>query len=174
MPISKKLFLGIRVSQDLKKQIKEFQEKHRDLPVKWVNFEDLHITLVPPFCTIELDKLISVLDNYTFSKPFKIKSKLISYGPDRENPRLIWSLTEESEELYNLKKEIYNSLNLKLSEQKFLPHITLAKFKYLDKKDLEIKFENIDIVEAVQHFDLIQTIEIIGGSKYISKKRFYL
>ncbi|HKK54288.1 MAG TPA: RNA 2',3'-cyclic phosphodiesterase [Patescibacteria group bacterium] len=174
MPISKKLFLGIMTSQEIKKQIKDFQEKNRDLPVKWTSLDDLHITLVPPFCTIELDKLISVLDNYNFSKPFNIKSKLVSYGPDKENPRLIWLLIQESENLYNLKKEIYQSLNLKLPEQAFLPHITLAKFKYLDKKDLEIKFENIDIVEKVQHFDLIQTIEIIGGSKYISKGRFYL
>lgn len=174
MPISKKLFLGIMTSQELKNKIKKFQEKHKDLPVKWTNLDDLHITLVPPFCTIELDKLVNVLDNYTFPKAFKVKSRLVSYGPDKENPRLIWLLIQESEDLYNLKKEIYKSLNLKLPEQRFLPHITLAKFKYLDKKDLELEFENIDMLEEIQHFDLIQTIEIIGGSKYISKKRFYL
>ena len=138
------------------------------------NLNDLHITLVPPFCTIELDKLISVLSNYTFPKVFKIKSKLVLYGPDKENPRLIWLLIQESNDLYNLKKEIYKSLNLKLPEYSFLPHITLAKLKYLDKKDIETKFENIDIVEEVQDFDLIQAIKIIGGSKYISKERFYL
>ena len=61
-----------------------------------------------------------------------------------------------------------------MPEYSFLPHITLAKLKYLDKKDIETKFENIDIVEEVQDFDLIQAIKIIGGSKYISKERFYL
>jgi 2'-5' RNA ligase len=174
MPISKRLFLGIMLSQEAKNQIKEFQEKHQDLPVKWTSLDDLHITLVPPFCTIELDKLINVLDSYTFPKAFKIKSKLVSFGPNKETPNLIWLQMQESEELYNLKKEIYKSLNLKLPEKSFLPHVTLARFKYLDKKDLEIDFDNINIVEEVKHFDLIQTIEIIGGSKYISKGQFNL
>jgi|AntRauTorckE6833_2_1112554.scaffolds.fasta_scaffold00067_24 2'-5' RNA ligase len=174
MAISKRVFLGIRLSQEAKKQIKDFQEKYQDLPVKWTSLDDLHITLVPPFCSIELDKLIAVLGDYNFPKPFQIKTKTVSYGPDKDNPRLIWLQVEESEELYNLKKEIYKSLSLKLPEQKFLPHITLARFKYLDKKDLEINFENIEIEEKVERFDLIQTIEIIGGSKYISKGSFYL
>ncbi len=162
------------LSQEARKQIKDFQEKHQNLPVKWTSLDDLHITLVPPFCTIDLDKLVSVLKDYSFPEAFEIRIKIVSYGPNKESPRLIWALMEESESLYNLKKEIYKSLNLKLPEQKFLPHITLAKFKYLDKKDLEIKFEDLNIVEKVEHFDLIQTIEIIGGSKYVSKARFNL
>jgi 2'-5' RNA ligase len=173
MIICKKLFLGVMISQETKKQIKEFQEKNKNLPVKWTSLDDLHITLVPPFCTVELERVIEILDNYNFSKPFNIRSKLVSFGPDKESPRLIWLLIQESENLYNLKKEIYKSLNLKL-EQGFLPHITLAKFKYLDKRNLEKKFENIDIVEKVQHFDVIQVIKIIDESKYISKRRFYL
>jgi 2'-5' RNA ligase len=174
MPISKRVFLGIVLSQEAKQRIQDLQKKHQDLPVKWTNLDDLHITLVPPFCTIEIEKLINVLNSYKFPKAFEIKSKLISYGPNKKNPRLIWLEIEKNEDLYNLKKEIYKSLSLKLSNQEFIPHITLARFKYLDKKHLERNFNNINIHEKVQHFDLIQVIELIGGSKYITKNRFYL
>ena len=174
MPISKRVFLGIMISQELKNQIKSFYQKYQNLPVNWVDSNNLHITLVPPFCTIEMDKLIKVLNNYNFSKPFDIEAKSINFGPEISNPRLIWLKIKASEKLYNLKKDIYKSLNLKLSDNNFLPHITLAKFKYLDKKHLDTKFNDFNFNEKVESFDLIQLIDVVGGSKYISKHKFKL
>lgn len=43
-----RLFIGIKVSQQLRNKIQTYREKHRDLPVRWIKERNLHITLVPP------------------------------------------------------------------------------------------------------------------------------
>src|SRR3990170_79454 len=127
-----RVFLGIKISQELYKRIKKLTEKYKNLPVRWIDEKSSHLTLVPPWNiqSNEVDKIIKELKTVQRKfHPFKLKFSQISYGPDPKHPRLIWVMGMASKEMIELKRSASLALGRKEEKREFIPHLTLARFQ---------------------------------------------
>jgi 2'-5' RNA ligase len=127
----KRIFIAIPASEDFRKRAMKFSLDHNeDLPVRWLAGRNLHITLVPPIEAEpqEIEKLKVQLKTISELKPFEVHFNTIDFGPDNDEPRLIWTKGEAPTELYQLKDKIDNAIGYRPDRTNFIMHITLARF----------------------------------------------
>lgn len=130
-------FLAVEVPQKERKVISDFvlsAAKH-ELPVKWVKFENLHITLkflgeIDEEKKAEITPVIK--DICKRHSPFTVKMEGLGCFPNPRNPRVIWiGVTQGGEELCTiadaLEKELAPS-GFKV-ESRFHPHLTIGRVK---------------------------------------------
>ncbi|MCX7995439.1 MAG: RNA 2',3'-cyclic phosphodiesterase [candidate division WOR-3 bacterium] len=131
-------FIAVEIPEKYRRVIWKLIEEHKDknLPVKWVEFENLHITLkfIGEIDEKKLDSIFSVLSEVSNkTKRFSISLKNIGCFPGIRNPRVLWiGIGEGAEELIRLALEIENSLvrlGIKKEEKKFHPHLTIGRVK---------------------------------------------
>jgi len=186
--VNKRIFIAINLPLDIKKEIERakekiqnsFPEEVRGELIKWVEKENLHITLLF-IGSVEEEKLglinQIVKDIMGRGKVFSLKLKKICYGPPRKiPPRLIWLELKENTELLKfaqeLKKEMLSAGILKGNEDRsFSPHITLGRIKVWQWKKIEPE-ERPDIEEEIELELNVNSIEIMEsklkrtGAKY--------
>ena len=163
-------FIAINIKENIKKRVLEYKKDFLEIPAKWVNKDNIHITLnflgnlddTQLVETIEITE--GIISNY---ESFVLNINKISLGP-KFPPRLIWLTLDENEVLNKLHTELEDSIysldsyQFKMKEERsFTPHITLARIKSFESKklskevfdirrDLKLNFEvaSIDIIES--------------------------
>ena len=108
--------------------------------------------------------------------PFEIKFKQILFGPPGRPPRMIWLAGEKSDELARLRGNLEGTLlnssgsgfNSKI-EKAFNPHITLARIKQSEWKELaeqpKIKKE-VSFIIPVEEIKVMESRLSRGGAEY--------
>ena len=101
----KRLFVAIKTSVKLDQEIKTWQIKHANLPLRWIKEQNLHITLVPPWNEAD-EALIKISLNQIQEKisKFKISFKNIHLT---NNKKFIWLTGDAPKEILDLKKSIH-------------------------------------------------------------------
>lgn len=171
---SKRIFLGIPVSGEIKEKVKEIQEELPKDGLKLVNPENLHLTLkfIGWVREDKLEKIKEILRDLNFEKRFKVKVRKIGAFPSENSIRVIWFGLEDSKKIFSLHKLIDSSLSkLSPEEKRFSAHITLARAKLIDdkeklKKFLE-KFKDIELGEmTIDKVILYQSVLRREGPEY--------
>ena len=164
-----RIFTAISLPENVKKQLLAFSKEHYQLPAKWVNRENLHITL-NFLGKLDDNQLLETIEAVKSVVPplsaFSIRLDRISYGPDEKfPPRLVWVSLEKNKELYQLQKDledtIFNlpSYKYKIKEkQKFSPHITLARIKAFEFRKLS---QNIEINQPLNIGFEVKAVQVI-------------
>ncbi len=129
-------FLAVRVPEAIRRQIVKFESGIRgDLPVKWVKFENLHVTLKflgevaddnVPTAILQAEEVRGRF------KPFETSLDGIGCFPDRNNPRVVWiGVKDGAETLTRLQKDLDQSLAALgfESDERFHPHLTIGRTK---------------------------------------------
>lgn len=145
-----RVFVGIKAPDKIQNQIIDWQEKHKDLPVRFIERRNLHLTLVPPWYENNIKKLVKNLQKFSFPARFEVSFNEISIGP-LSRPRLIWATGPKHQGLAKMQNEIAKFL--KVPKQRYSsPHITIARFKKHDtllipevNEAIEFKFEFSEI-----------------------------
>ncbi|OGH18440.1 MAG: 2'-5' RNA ligase [Candidatus Levybacteria bacterium RIFCSPHIGHO2_01_FULL_40_15b] len=145
-----RVFIGIKAPNEIQNQIIDWQEKHKDLPVRFIESRNLHLTLAPPWYENNIKKLVKNLQKFAFPKAFEVSFNEISIGP-LSRPRLIWATGPKHQGLAKMQNEIAKFL--KVPKQRYSsPHITIARFKERDallipevNEAIEFKFEFSEI-----------------------------
>ncbi len=152
-------FIAIDIPKELKEKIYNAfnYERERIKGVKWVEEENLHITLkfigeIKEEKIKEIEKILDEIQN-------KFKSFEVSLGelggfPGFKNPRVLWigvSPPEKIEEIFNFIEDRAEKVNIEREERKFHPHITVARIKErkgisFEKKKFDDKFKANKIV----------------------------
>lgn len=181
-----KIFIAINLPNDIKKELAKHQEKMKEKFIfsaedgenydlaKWVAKDNLHITLefLGYLTAEEVAEVCSVAKQVARNhKTFSINLNKIDYKIEKNGlPSMIWAGGEKIVELSRLKNDlqkfILGSVNFKPEERNFSLHVTLARLK-------EWQFKNIDSVERpeiLQNINLIFTVETIEVMESISKK----
>ncbi len=175
----RRLFIAIDLPDKVKKKLVSFQEKWFDLPVRWIRKNNLHITLV--FIGYVSDDEMLEVCNLAKQvggehNPFEIKFKQILFGPPGRPPRMIWLAGEKSDELARLRGNLEGTLlnssgsgfNSKI-EKAFNPHITLARIKQSEWKELaeqpKIKKE-VSFIIPVEEIKVMESRLSRGGAEY--------
>ena len=174
-----RIFIAINLPADIKKYLAKFQEKWPELPAKWVNGDNLHITLVflGDVTDQELGEVcMAVKEVIVRQKVFDINLSAISYGPDGKlPPRMVWASGPKNKELSLLKKELEEALlgkvNFRPEEKAFSPHITLARistflWRQIEPEERPEVFENIDLNFTVESIEVMESELKRGGPQY--------
>ncbi len=155
--MKQRIFLAIPLPATLKLSIARWQQKHRDLPVRFITPKNLHLTLIPPWYG-NVKEVINLLKKYIpTAKPFLVNFHRIVLGPTRTQPRLIWLEGKGTKQAGLLKKELEQVLKMKTEKRAFISHITLGRTKLKDKKSLhkDCVAEPVDWSMRVTTFSLL-------------------
>lgn len=143
--------------------------------IKFVDPQSRHFTILflGDQDDIEVGKIIEALSPIAplIDAP-EITINKICYGPDLNNPRLIWATTNEdsSQALSNIKEKVTTALlaanvRFKIETRRFHGHITLAR---LDRLTSELPKLDQPFSESftVQSMELMESELKSGGSEY--------
>jgi 2'-5' RNA ligase len=130
-------FIAIEISEPIKRVISELIEvlKNYDGDVKWVDSENLHLTLKFLGNTSEglIPKIIESLTKITFFyDAFYIKLCTIGMFPNNKYPKVIWAGVEMSDILKKLQGDIEDSMSLlgyQREDKNFHSHLTLGRVR---------------------------------------------
>ena len=177
-----RVFIAVNLPKEIKEELLVFQKNLRDLPVRWVKEDNLHITLI--FLGYLKDEQTAEICKLTRGaaekiKPFSINLNRSCYGPPGKiPPRMVWVFGEKSQELTDLKsgleKEVLNNPDLGgLGSEKrlFSPHITLGRIRQWEWQRLEPEERPEVERDLVLNFE-VRSVEVMesrlkkGGAEY--------
>lgn len=109
-----------------------------------VSSENIHITLkfLGEITPKDAERISDALNFIESEKKFKISLKGIGVFPNEDYVRVLWiKVIEGSKEICELQKKIDDALKFKFSpEKEFVPHLTIARVKYVHNKEGLKKF----------------------------------
>ncbi|MEK7080299.1 MAG: RNA 2',3'-cyclic phosphodiesterase [Patescibacteria group bacterium] len=174
-----RIFIAINLPEDVKRELAKYQEKWPELPAKWTNKNQLHITLefLGDLTDVEIGDVCKIVGEVTKQhKLFSVDLNKIIYGPPKKMPpRMVWAGGEKSEELAELKQDLQEYLLKKISYRPegrgFTPHITLARiseweFRKIEPEERPEVNEDIDFVVPVESIEIMESELKRGGPSY--------
>lgn len=152
-----RVFLSVDIeNQALLPHISEIQNKldTRRAKMKLVEIDNIHFTLrfLGDTALSRIDEIESCLRQIKV-EPFEIMVQGVGAFPNGRRPRVIWiGVSENAERICDLKLEIdshLKELGYKPEKQKFTPHATIARVRFV--KDADGLVKNLDEIvnEAV-------------------------
>lgn len=131
-------FFAIPVSLDCRQEIDRIVlELKKDLPsvIKWVNINNLHVTLkfIGEFDSNDVPIIEKILRPVLFlTEQFELTFQSLGVFPGERNPKVVWVGINYPDELMKIFQEI-ESAALKLGypkeERGFSPHVTIGRVK---------------------------------------------
>lgn len=174
-----RIFVAVSVSDDIKNRAVDFQKRFENLPVRWLDGKNLHITLVPPWEEKNLKAAIGNLEKLEGKfKPFEIFFHGVYFGPNPRLSRLIWAkgeasqefliLESECEKIFSANKKARKSANLAHPAREFSLHLTLARFRPEKFFGFPLKNLNEKILwrETVNGVVLMESRLLKSGAEY--------
>jgi 2'-5' RNA ligase len=130
-------FIAVEVPKKIRKKINDVitEEKKRGLPIKWVKFENLHITLkfLGEIDENKKKEIIPVLQKVVNEvTPFHVSLEGIGCFPTPNNPRVIWvGVNQGKENLCSIAQNVETMLVSSgfREEKRFHPHLTIGRIK---------------------------------------------
>lgn len=172
-----RIFIAIPISEKLQKEIVKYQGLYPDLPVRWLEGKNLHITLIPPWEEGKIEEVKAILKSLENKFGlFEIYFNNVSFGPNFYNPRLIWATGKAPEQIVKLKKTLEENLKKPSEHNDFLLHLTLARFKPEDFKNFSIEKINDEINwrDTADEFVIMQSHLSRSGADYEILERYKL
>lgn len=172
--MKRRIFIAINLPEDVKNKLLACQQMWADLPVRFTKKNSLHLTIVFIGYVTD-DEMFDICKKVKKiakeHQPLSLNFSRVCLGPPGKPPRLIWLEGERSEALLRLKQELdaaiferdagpNKSVDDNGGDKKFLPHITLARIRQMDWKNLpqkpvinqrfsvEVAVESIEVMES--------------------------
>ena len=143
-----RLFIAINISENIKKNLKIFLDELSTLPVKikWVELENLHITLkfLGNVNSCDIRPIIEKLKiSAAEVKSFETTCQGLEFSPKLKHPKVLWvCLKDTLNNFIVFHRKIDNNLSLlgyNKEQRMFKPHLTLGRIKSLKNISLLIK-----------------------------------
>ena len=134
-PIRSFIAFQIKLSPELKNFLFSMQAALSASSIRWVNAEQLHVTLAflgetSPMQLVAADKLLGSITGSTSC--FTVSLRGLGYFGKTTAPRVIWIGMDHSTELGTLQKRISEGLvlsGMEPEDRQYSPHITLGRIK---------------------------------------------
>lgn len=182
----RRLFIAIKIPNELKKNLVNFQKQFETKDINWTKFENLHIT-VQFLGWVDENKIFSIEKDIEkaaqVATPFNLNFENIIFAPPQKTKRMIWAVFNCEGQYEKLVKNIFESMkkyiNLKLWNENIMrrertSHITLARFKNLDiAKNIDLKRVRIENKKfKVSEISLWESKLSRDGAKYQILNKF--
>ncbi len=171
----KRLFLAIKIipnelASNLVINLKNNTMHDR---IKWVNLDNIHITL-KFFGETEENRIIEIVDNLHNTlknkKQFKFEISEIGIFGSKYKPQIIWLGIKNGREINKLTELIHTNLeNIGIINdgQNFVPHITIGRINYIsDKKIFNKTIQNYN----TPYIQSVETKEILLFESILKKE----
>jgi len=180
-----RLFIAINLPEKVKNRLGSYSLKYQELPARWTKKQNIHITLVF-LGYVKEDEISEILKNteqvVKNHSSFSLTLNKICFGPPKKTPRMVWAVGEKSEELGKLRTGLENSLsNLVFKKEKraYSPHITLARLKQWEFKNIEPEErpeieQNISLSFEVNSIEIMESQLKRTGAEYSVMQSFLL
>ncbi len=155
-----RIFIAINLPENIKNKLAEYQKKWPELPARWVKKDNLHITVefLGYLTSEELFELCQKTKRILSEKnSFYVVLNRVIYAPpnEKKSKKMIWVTGE------------------KIKELNIIPHITLARLKTWQFRQMEEEERpNIDEEPVLPDKFRVTSIEIMesrlkkGGPEY--------
>ncbi len=172
-----RLFTGVELPADVALDLKIMQGGV--LGARWIDAASFHITLrFIGDIDDGLGREVAFALDRLEMKPFAVTIKGIDvFGGNK--PHAIIALVEESAELRRLQlaqERLCQSLGLEPEPRKFIPHVTLARLRDADPKDLRNFIESHALYRSrsivVERFVLFSSRPLRGGGPYAVEESY--
>lgn len=165
--MKKRIFVALGISRELQEEILAFERALPDLPVRWLEGKNLHVTVAPPWYeeeTAAIREKLAQIKNAAFDVAFRS----VSYGPNPKSPRLIWAEGEAPHPLLSLQNKICGALSAHAEQRPLLLHMTLARFRPETFASFRVKslYEKIDWRDRISSFLLMESRLTPSGADY--------
>jgi RNA 2',3'-cyclic 3'-phosphodiesterase len=135
-------FVAVKIDAEpgLKKMISDLKKFLESSGAKWVDVNNLHLTLKFIGDTLpgQLDHIKSVLKDISVNFPvFEFDLDGLGFFKNKGLPKVLFIKINENESLKNLADEInvrLEEIGFKKEERDFRPHLTIARIKYIKEK----------------------------------------
>lgn len=144
MPDTIRAFIAIELTKELHEELRILQQevKKSDIDAKWVNPENIHLTLkfLGNADTGQIEKIKDILEEISKqTKPFYLHLAGVGAFPKLDYPRVLWvGIDEGKNEAIEIAEKLEKGLE-KIGFQKenrsFSPHLTLARIRSSKNKD---------------------------------------
>ncbi|MEK7122663.1 MAG: RNA 2',3'-cyclic phosphodiesterase [Patescibacteria group bacterium] len=126
----RRIFVALPIEKKLQDEILAWEEQFTKLSVRWLTGKNLHVTLVPPWYTEDVEEVCEKLTTCEGSiDECDIAFTRVSYGATPREPRLILTEGETPLQLTALKQRIENALAAEPEKRSYKLHLTLARFR---------------------------------------------
>jgi 2'-5' RNA ligase len=181
MLITRRLFVGIPLSERLQKRLSSEIARFKHLPIIPTRNGNFHITLMfLGFVNEEgIPEIVEALEDAVIDiEPFEVDLSEIRAEPNAEHPTMIWFAGEPSAALVELRNAVANALAYLTPESKtFRPHVTLAKIRRGKYEMLEEKpdfTKTLHVIEPVDSIALFESTTVEGKRAYLPLAEFPL
>ena len=134
-----RIFIAIEIPQNIRVKITEItdylQSKTSPTAVKWVDSENLHLTIKFIGETVQekIEEIAKVLNQSLLHQaPFSLEISGLGMYPNNTNPRVIWLGVTGGEPLiamHNMLDQKLASLGIQREGRPFSPHLTIARLR---------------------------------------------
>ena len=174
-----RLFFALNIPQNPKEKLASWQEKYRDLPMRWTKPNNLHLTVLF-IGWIGEERLQDIIKGgkavAASFPPFPIRFTGTDYGPPDGPKRMAWLYGMPSLDLSKLKRALELEMtrrNISFTQElrEFIPHITLGRIQE-DTWRKKIGKETPRLTQALDHtihfgsLDLMKSTPKKSGSVY--------
>jgi len=136
-------FIAVEVPEKIRREIDSFikEQAKQNVPIKWVKFDNLHITLQFLGEIDESKKKETAAVIAEIARKFtRLQVKLEGIGcfPSPRNPRVLWiGVKEGAEKLCEIAQSLETALSRSgfKEEKRFHPHLTIGRIKTSCKVD---------------------------------------
>lgn len=171
MPDLLRTFIALKIKPEptLLHKLEELKNELAGEPVKWVDENNLHLTLkfLGDTTLHQVDDLKAILKKISARNPaFSFRLKGLAFFKNKGMPRVLFIGIEEGEAIQQLAAEInlqLFALGFEKENRPFSPHLTLARIKFLKNKrnfyNAIDKYRDTDIQSiAIHEIILYQSI----------------
>lgn len=175
---TKRLFISIPFPNDWLILFERFKKEYFYEPIRWIEKENLHITLhfIGETPEAEIPTIKEKLKQISLElPPFSLEFSKIDSVPPGKHKRMIWACFLPSKPFENLVLRIRSVIGGKGAEQSRepLPHATLARCKPFR----QLKFPEIQLPKqmlSVSEFELQESRLSPSGAQYMVLESFLL
>jgi len=169
-----RVFIAVEMPEELNEKINEIKRKIQTEGLKLTKENHITLKFLGEVPESRVGEITSRLKEIIFS-PIKIKVLYLDAFPNLNKPRVI-HLKCDSPHLIELAKNISNKLKDYPDDKPFVPHITLARIKFLNNKpELKEKIGDVVVVQEefmINTFCLKQSILKPDGPEYTNIEVF--
>lgn len=174
--MQRKIFIGVALSEAVKKRLIQKTQKWENLPIRWSREENLHLNLINlghvgdeivyDICTKvrEATKNIDIFD-------IDMDKIELSPSPDRNAKMVIYS-GKQNEKLKKLCEEIEKALGIFNQEKKvFRPSVILGRIQQYGWQKLDLipeVSENFTVLLPIESVEVFESTLIDGKRKFAS------
>ena len=164
-----RLFIAVGISKEVHDYLLSLQKIFPDVG-KFTFPKHFHLTLkfLGDVHESKLDEIKNKLSQINF-QPFELELTDVDCFPSFSRINVVWIGVSPSEPLINLQKQINSVLGLK-NEKDLIPHLTLARVKYLkEKKVFKTFLKSLSIKKLnfkADNFKLYSSILTPEGPEY--------